>query len=71
MKMGKMGGRKRVRLTGLAKYNSSLFCFFVSNDRLIDANNAGTRKSKQCTLILTEGDSAKVGQTAYTTTIAN
>jgi DNA topoisomerase-2 len=27
--------------------------------KLADANNAGTRTAKQCTLILTEGDSAK------------
>lgn len=29
--------------------------------KLIDANNAGTSKSKDCTLILCEGDSAKAG----------
>ena len=29
--------------------------------KLIDANNAGTAKSSQCTLILCEGDSAKAG----------
>ena len=28
-------------------------------EKLEDANDAGTRKSKNCTLILTEGDSAK------------
>ncbi|KAF9056399.1 DNA topoisomerase [Panaeolus papilionaceus] len=38
-------GAKRDRLLGLPK--------------LADANNAGTRKAKDCTLILTEGDSAK------------
>ncbi|KAF1776438.1 C-terminal associated domain of TOPRIM [Phytophthora cactorum] len=38
-------GGKRSRLTGIPK--------------LDDANNAGTAKSKDCTLILTEGDSAK------------
>ena len=27
--------------------------------KLADANNAGTRSAKDCTLILTEGDSAK------------
>ena len=27
--------------------------------KLSDANNAGTRKAQECTLILTEGDSAK------------
>lgn len=38
-------GTKRQRITGITK--------------LEDANNAGTRKGKDCTLILTEGDSAK------------
>ncbi|TFY75740.1 hypothetical protein EWM64_g8272 [Hericium alpestre] len=38
-------GTKRSRLTGITK--------------LADANNAGTRQAKDCTLILTEGDSAK------------
>ena len=32
---------------------------YIKVHKLSDANNAGTRKSKQCTLILTEGDSAK------------
>ncbi|TDH72733.1 hypothetical protein CCR75_003686 [Bremia lactucae] len=39
------GGGKRSRLTGIPK--------------LDDANHAGTAKSKDCTLIVTEGDSAK------------
>lgn len=39
------GGAKKVRLTGIAK--------------LDDANNAGTSKGQDCTLIVTEGDSAK------------
>ncbi|KAF1329649.1 DNA topoisomerase 2, partial [Globisporangium splendens] len=39
------GGAKKVRLTGIAK--------------LDDANNAGTSKAQDCTLIVTEGDSAK------------
>ncbi|KAI8914509.1 DNA topoisomerase [Gorgonomyces haynaldii] len=39
------GHGKRSRITGLAK--------------LDDANNAGTKNASQCTLILTEGDSAK------------
>jgi hypothetical protein len=39
------GGAKKVKLTGIAK--------------LDDANNAGTAKSVDCTLIITEGDSAK------------
>ncbi|KIJ60083.1 hypothetical protein HYDPIDRAFT_177534 [Hydnomerulius pinastri MD-312] len=41
----KTDGTKRNRLTGLTK--------------LADANNAGTRNAEKCTLILTEGDSAK------------
>ena len=41
----KKGGTKKIKLTGIAK--------------LDDANNAGSAKSKDCTLILTEGDSAK------------
>lgn len=39
------GGVKKVKLTGIAK--------------LDDANHAGGPKSKDCTLIITEGDSAK------------
>ena len=38
-------GRKKSRLLGVPK--------------LEDANDAGTRKSSECTIILTEGDSAK------------
>ena len=41
----KSDGRKKSKLSGIAK--------------LDDANWAGTKKSQQCTLILTEGDSAK------------
>ncbi|SCZ87504.1 BZ3500_MvSof-1268-A1-R1_Chr2-2g04970 [Microbotryum saponariae] len=41
----KTDGHKRSRITGLVK--------------LEDANNAGTRNGSKCTLILTEGDSAK------------
>ena len=41
----KTDGHKRSRITGIPK--------------LEDANNAGSRKGSQCTLILTEGDSAK------------
>ncbi|KAJ3751113.1 DNA topoisomerase II [Lentinula detonsa] len=41
----KTDGSKRSRLTGLPK--------------LSDANNAGTKSARDCTLILTEGDSAK------------
>lgn len=43
--MKRKGGVKKVKLTGIAK--------------LDDANHAGTAKSKDCTLIVTEGDSAK------------
>lgn len=41
----KNDGAKRQRITGIPK--------------LDDANDAGGRSSEQCTLILTEGDSAK------------
>ncbi|GAA5960302.1 hypothetical protein JCM3765_002536 [Sporobolomyces pararoseus] len=41
----KTDGHKRSRITGLVK--------------LEDANNAGTKNGSKCTLILTEGDSAK------------
>jgi DNA gyrase/topoisomerase IV subunit B len=40
-------GAKKTRLTGIPK--------------LDDANDAGGRNSEHCTLILTEGDSAKAG----------
>ncbi|KAK4703211.1 DNA topoisomerase II, partial [Phenoliferia sp. Uapishka_3] len=43
--MKKTDGHKRSRITGLTK--------------LEDANNAGTKNGSKCTLILTEGDSAK------------
>jgi len=43
--LGKKGGAKKLKLTGIAK--------------LDDANHAGGAKSKDCTLIITEGDSAK------------
>lgn len=41
----KTDGTKRQRITGITK--------------LEDANDAGGRNSEKCTLILTEGDSAK------------
>jgi DNA topoisomerase-2 len=44
-KLGKKSGTKKIKLTGISK--------------LDDANHAGSAKSKDCTLILTEGDSAK------------
>ena len=40
-----LNGNKKGRITGIPK--------------LDDANDAGTRLSENCTLILTEGDSAK------------
>ena len=43
--MKKTDGHKRSRMLGIAK--------------LDDANHAGTKNAKNCTLILTEGDSAK------------
>jgi DNA topoisomerase II len=43
--MARTGGSKRARLTGIMK--------------LDDANKAGTKDGHRCTLILTEGDSAK------------
>ena len=43
--LNKKGGKKVIKLTGIPK--------------LDDANFAGSAKSKDCTLILTEGDSAK------------
>ena len=43
--LGRKGGVKKVKLTGIPK--------------LDDANHAGSAKSKDCTLFLTEGDSAK------------
>jgi DNA topoisomerase-2 len=43
--MKKTDGSKKSRISGITK--------------LDDANNAGTKNAKQCTLILTEGDSAK------------
>lgn len=44
-KLGRKGGKKVNKLTGIKK--------------LDDANKAGTKDGKDCTLILTEGDSAK------------
>ena len=43
--LGKTDGKKKISLKGIPK--------------LDDANKAGTSQSKKCTLILTEGDSAK------------
>jgi DNA topoisomerase II len=34
-------------------------CSLIGLPKLSDANNAGTKHASQCTLILTEGDSAK------------
>jgi len=44
-------GCKKIKLIGIPK--------------LEDANDAGSRHAEQCTLILTEGDSAKVHQIIY------
>lgn len=44
-KLKKLGGNKKKRVLGI--------------DKLDDANWAGTAKSEECVLILTEGDSAK------------
>ena len=44
--LSKTDGKKKGRLSGIPK--------------LEDANDAGTKNGKNCTLILTEGDSAKV-----------
>ncbi len=43
--LGRKSGTKKIKLTGIAK--------------LDDANHAGSAKSRDCTLIITEGDSAK------------
>ena len=43
--LAKKGGTKKIKLTGIAK--------------LDDANKAGSAQSSKCTLIITEGDSAK------------
>jgi DNA topoisomerase-2 len=43
--LAKKGGTKKIKLTGIAK--------------LDDANKAGSAHSSKCTLIITEGDSAK------------
>jgi len=48
--LAKTGGSKRARLTGFMK--------------LDDANKAGSKDGYRCTLILTEGDSAKALTTA-------
>ncbi|KAF9764374.1 DNA topoisomerase 2 [Nosema granulosis] len=45
LQLKKTDGTKTTRLTGI--------------DKLEDANLAGTRRSQECTMILTEGDSAK------------
>jgi DNA topoisomerase-2 len=46
--------KKLAKLTGGAKKGK-----ITGVDKLEDANEAGTRNSEKCTLILTEGDSAK------------
>ena len=51
--------RKLQRKTGASKKNK-----ITGIPKLDDANHAGTRRSQECTLILTEGDSAKTLATA-------
>ena len=53
----KTDGKKKVRILDIPK--------------LIDAHNAGTKKGDQCTLILTEGDSAKAMAVAGISVIPN
>lgn len=53
----KTDGKKTSRITGLPK--------------LVDANFAGTRKSSDCYLLLTEGDSAQAGAVAGISQIGN
>jgi len=43
----------------LKKLNKGKRTNVIGIDKLSDANNAGTKKSLKCLLILTEGDSAK------------
>jgi len=45
IQLDKVGGKKKTKLKGVAK--------------LEDANEAGSKNAHRCTLILTEGDSAK------------
>ena len=53
----KTDGKKKVRILDIPK--------------LIDAHNAGTKKGSECTLILTEGDSAKAMAVAGISVIPN
>jgi DNA topoisomerase-2 len=48
-----------IRFSVLPSSYFSLFDGLTGITKLADANNAGTRSASQCTLILTEGDSAK------------
>jgi len=64
--LDRVGGSKKKRVTGIPKCGCLSYCRLRSililpcHFRLIDANNAGLKgKSQDCTLILTEGDSAK------------
>ncbi|CAG8482548.1 2580_t:CDS:10 [Diversispora eburnea] len=47
------------KVTELKKTDGAKKSKVTTIDKLSDAKNAGTRKSAECTLILTEGDSAK------------
>lgn len=58
----KTDGAKRSRSVVMYYYNNFLLTLresLTGITKLSDANNAGTRYASQCTLILTEGDSAK------------
>jgi DNA topoisomerase-2 len=56
-KLDRMAGTKKKKLTGVAK--------------LVDANLAGSAQSQKCTLILTEGDSAKALAVAGMTVVGH
>ena len=49
----------RLTLNEVVDKTRSVACCTAGLTKLDDANNAGGRNSEQCTLILTEGDSAK------------
>ena len=51
-----MKGEKKKKLLGK---NNIFIILFLGIPKLEDANKAGTKESEHCTLILTEGDSAK------------
>lgn len=55
--MARKGGTKKKKITGVAK--------------LVDANLAGSAQAHRCTLILTEGDSAKALAVAGMTVVGH